>query len=61
MRQTVDEKLQSTLEKRLGQSFKIVSERLELVQRGLGEMKGLASDVGDFKRVLTVATAGFRV
>ena len=53
MRQTVDEKLQSTLEKRLGQSFKIVSERLELVQRGLGEMKGLASDVGDFKRVLT--------
>jgi len=59
MRLTVDEKLQSTLEKRLGQSFKLVSERLELVQRGLGEMQGLASDVGDFKRVLTnVKTRG---
>lgn len=59
MRQTVDEKLQSTLEKRLGESFKLVSERLELVQRGLGEMKGLANDVGDFKRVLTnVKTRG---
>lgn len=59
MRQTVDEKLQSTLEKRLGQSFKQVSERLEQVQRGLGEMKGLATDVGDFKRVLTnVKTRG---
>ena len=59
MRLTVDEKLQSTLEKRLNQSFKIVSERLELVQRGLGEMKGLANDVGDFKRVLTnVKTRG---
>lgn len=59
MRQTVDEKLQSTLEKRLGQSFKLVSERLELVQRGLGEMQGLASDVSDFKRVLTnVKTRG---
>lgn len=53
MRVTVDEKLQSTLEKRLTQSFKLVSDRLELVQRGLGEMKGLATDVGDFKRVLT--------
>ena len=43
MRATVDEKLQSTLERRLGQSFKLVSERLEQVQRGLGEMQGLAS------------------
>lgn len=59
MRQTVDEKLQSTLEKRLGQSFKLVSERLEQVQRGLGEMQGLANDVSDFKRVLTnVKTRG---
>lgn len=59
MRETVDEKLQSTLEKRLGQSFKLVSERLEQVQRGLGEMQGLASDVSDFKRVLTnVKTRG---
>lgn len=59
MRQTVDEKLQSTLEKRLGESFKLVSERLERVQRGLGEMQGLASDVSDFKRVLTnVKTRG---
>lgn len=59
MRLTVDEKLQSTLEKRLNQSFKLVSERLELVQRGLGEMKNLATDVGDFKRVLTnVKTRG---
>ncbi len=59
MRQTVDEKLQSTLEKRLNQSFKVVSERLELVQRGLGEMQSLANDVGDFKRVLTnVKTRG---
>jgi len=53
MRQTVDEKLQNTLEKRLGESFKIVSERLEAVQRGLGEMQDLASGVGDLKRVLT--------
>lgn len=59
MRQTVDEKLQSTLEKRLGESFKIVSERLEKVQRGLGEMQNLATDVSDFKRVLTnVKTRG---
>lgn len=59
MRQTVDEKLQSTLEKRLGESFRLVSERLEKVQRGLGEMQGLASDVSDFKRVLTnVKTRG---
>ena len=53
MRQTVDEKLQSTLEKRLSESFKIVSERLEAVQRGLGEMQNLATGVGDLKRVLT--------
>jgi DNA recombination protein RmuC len=47
------------LEKRLGQSFKLVSERLEQVQRGLGEMQGLATDVSDFKRVLTnVKTRG---
>jgi DNA recombination protein RmuC len=59
MRVTVDEKLQGTLEKRLGQSFKIVSERLEQVHKGLGEMQGLATDVSDFKRVLTnVKTRG---
>lgn len=52
MRQTVDEKLHSTLEKRLGESFKLVSERLEAVQRGLGEMQTLATGVGDLKRVL---------
>lgn len=53
MRATVDEKLQSTLERRLGESFKLVSERLEQVQQGLGEMKTLASDVGGLKRVLS--------
>ena len=53
MRHTVDEKLQTTLEKRLGESFKQVSERLEAVQRGLGEMQSLATGVGDLKRVLT--------
>jgi DNA recombination protein RmuC len=59
MRRTVDEKLQTTLEKRLGDSFKIVSERLEAVQRGLGEMQSLANGVGDLKRVLTnVKTRG---
>jgi len=59
MRVTVDEKLQSTLETRLGQSFKLVSERLEQVQRGLGEMQQLATGVGDLKRVLTnVKTRG---
>jgi len=52
MRQTVDEKLHHTLEKRLGESFKLVSERLEAVQRGLGEMQTLAVGVGDLKRVL---------
>ncbi|MGH8428113.1 MAG: DNA recombination protein RmuC [Gammaproteobacteria bacterium] len=59
MRATVDEKLQTTLETRLGQSFKLVSERLEAVQRGLGEMQTLATGVGDLKRVLTnVKTRG---
>ena len=53
MRATVDEKLQSTLETRLGESFRLVSERLEAVQRGLGEMQQLASDVGSLQRVLT--------
>jgi DNA recombination protein RmuC len=53
MRATVDEKLQGTLEKRLGESFKIVSDRLEAVHRGLGEMQTLAADVGGLKRVLT--------
>lgn len=53
MRATVDEKLQGTLEARLGESFKLVSDRLELVHRGLGEMQGLAVGVGDLKRVLT--------
>ena len=59
MRQTVDEKLQGTLEARLGESFKQVSERLEQVHKGLGEMQSLASGVGDLKRVLTnVKTRG---
>ena len=59
MRATVDEKLQSTLEKRLGESFKQVSERLEQVYRGLGEMRTLATGVGDLKKVLTnVKTRG---
>lgn len=59
MRATVEEKLQSTLETRLGESFKLVSERLEAVQRGLGEMQSLASGVGDLKRVLSnVKTRG---
>lgn len=53
MRRTVDEKLHSTLEQRLGESFRIVSERLEQVHAGLGEMRNLASGVGDLKRVLT--------
>lgn len=53
MRQTVDEKLQGSLERRLGESFKQVSERLELVHKGLGEMKTLATGVGDLKKVLT--------
>jgi len=53
MRATVDEKLHATLEKRLGDSFQLVSERLELVHKGLGEMQGLAAGVGDLKKVLT--------
>lgn len=53
MRKTVDEKLHATLEQRLGQSFQMVSERLEQVHRGLGEMQNLAAGVGDLKRVLT--------
>lgn len=53
MRKTVDEKLHDTLEKRLGESFKLVSERLDTVHQGLGEMQTLASGVGDLKRVLT--------
>ena len=59
MRETVDEKLKSTLETRLGESFKLVSERLEQVHRGLGEMQTLAQGVGDLKRVLgNVKTRG---
>lgn len=52
VRQTVDEKLQGVLEQRLGESFRQVSERLEQVHRGLGEMQTLASGVGDLKKVL---------
>lgn len=59
MRQTVDEKLQTTLEKRLGESFKQVSDRLEQVHKGLGEMQNLAVGVGDLKKVLAnVKTRG---
>jgi DNA recombination protein RmuC len=59
MRTTVDEKLQATLETRLSSSFKLISERLEAVQRGLGEMQTLATGVGDLKRVLSnVKTRG---
>ena len=59
MRKTVDEKLHATLEQRLGDSFKLVSERLELVHKGLGEMQSLAAGVGDLKKVLTnVKTRG---
>ena len=59
MRKTVNEKLQDTLEKRLGESFKIVSDRLEQVHKGLGEMQTLASGVGDLKKVLSnVKTKG---
>ena len=53
MRKTVDEKLHDTLEKRLGESFAIVSRRLEEVHKGLGEMQTLANGVGDLKKVLT--------
>ena len=59
MRKTVDEKLHATLEQRLGDSFKLVSERLEQVHKGLGEMQTLAAGVGDLKKVLTnVKTRG---
>ena len=59
MRETVDEKLHATLEKRLGESFKTVSERLEQVHKGLGEMQTLAAGVGDLKKVLSnVKTRG---
>ena len=59
MRQTVDEKLHETLEKRLGESFKLVSDLLEQVYKGLGDMQELARGVGDLKNVLTnVKTRG---
>ena len=59
MRETVDEKLHATLEKRLGESFKLVSDRLEQVHKGLGEMQTLATGVGDLKKVLqNVKTRG---
>jgi DNA anti-recombination protein RmuC len=59
IRLTVDEKLQKTLNERIGQSFKLVSEQLENVQKGLGEMQTLAQDVGGLKRVLSnVKTRG---
>ena len=59
MRETVDEKLHKTLEDRLGKSFQLVSERLEQVHQGLGEMQSLANGVGDLKRVLSgVKTRG---
>lgn len=59
MRRTVDERLASTLERRLGDSFRLVSERLEQVHKGLGEMQTLANGVGDLKRVLgNVTTRG---
>ncbi len=59
MRETVDEKLHKTLEQRLGESFRLVSERLELVHKGLGDMQNLAVGVGDLKRMLSnVKTRG---
>lgn len=59
MRETVDEKLQKTLEDKIGQSFRLVSERLEQVYKGLGEMQTLAAGVGDLKKVLSnVKTRG---
>ena len=53
MRVTVDEKLHQTLERRLGESFKLVNDRLESVYKGLGEMQTLAQGVGDLKKVFT--------
>ncbi len=59
MRKTVDEKLQKTLEEKMNESFRLVSERLEQVYKGLGEMRSLASGVGDLKKVLSnVKTRG---
>jgi DNA recombination protein RmuC len=59
MRQTVDEKLQGTLDRRLGESFRLVQQQLESVQKGLGEMQQLATGVGDLKKVLSnVKTRG---
>ena len=59
MRKTVDEKLQEGLEQRFNQSFKLISDRLEQVHKGLGEMQGLANGVGDLKKVLSnVKTRG---
>lgn len=59
MRQTVDEKLNVSLERRLGESFSVINQRLQSVYEGLGEMKSLANGVGDLKRVLTnVKTRG---
>jgi len=59
MRKTVDEKLHDTLEKRLGESFQLVSNQLDIVSKGLGEMRTLANGVGDLKKVLTnVKTRG---
>ena len=59
MRKTVDEKLQSTLDKRLGDSFKLVSDSLEMVHKGLGEMQSLAGEVGGLKKILSnVKTRG---
>lgn len=59
MRKTVDEKLQKTLQERIGESFKMVNDRLEQVYKGLGEMQNLAAGVGDLKRVLSnVKTRG---
>jgi DNA recombination protein RmuC len=59
IRRTVDEKLHEALEKRLGESFNLVAQRLEQVQKGLGEMQTLAQDVGGLKRALTnVKTRG---
>ena len=59
MRKTVDEKLQKTLEDKMSESFKMVSERLEQVYKGLGEMQSLATGVGDLKKVLSnVKTRG---